>query len=155
MSVDDPRSLKDDTARADSPGRSEDGPGVISQADRDAMRRRAGELGRKLDGLRTTSVVRQPRSQEAAAASAQRSNALGQAFRISIDLMVGVGVGGGLGWVLDRQIPGMRPWGLVVGLLVGFAAGMMNVIRTARQMQKQAEPMQRAAPSVGGEPDET
>lgn len=39
-------------------------------------------------------------------------------------------VGGGLGWAIDKGL-GTSPWGLIVFLLLGFAAGVYNVIRSA------------------------
>ena len=42
----------------------------------------------------------------------------------------GVLVGAGLGWLLDRWL-GTTPWGLIVFLLLGFAAGILNVMRAA------------------------
>ena len=39
-------------------------------------------------------------------------------------------VGAGLGWLLDRVL-GITPWGLIVFLLLGFAAGVLNVMRSA------------------------
>ena len=39
-------------------------------------------------------------------------------------------VGAGLGWLIDRWL-GISPWGLIVFLLLGFAAGVLNVMRTA------------------------
>jgi len=39
-------------------------------------------------------------------------------------------VGAGLGWLLDRWL-GTTPWGLIVFLLLGFAAGVLNVMRAA------------------------
>jgi len=36
----------------------------------------------------------------------------------------------GLGWFLDR-VAGTSPWGLIVGLLLGFGAGVLNVLRSA------------------------
>jgi len=58
-----------------------------------------------------------------------------------------------LGWVLDRQL-GTTPWLLVVFLILGFAAGLSNVIRTARQMQAKAEPLQRGAKPVADDDDD-
>jgi ATP synthase protein I len=44
--------------------------------------------------------------------------------------VVGVLVGAGIGWTLDRVL-GISPWGLIVFLLLGFAAGVANVVRAA------------------------
>jgi ATP synthase protein I len=51
-------------------------------------------------------------------------------FRLSSELVAGVVVGAGLGWLIDRWL-GISPWGLIVFLLLGFAAGVLNVMRTA------------------------
>jgi ATP synthase protein I len=51
-------------------------------------------------------------------------------FRLSSELVAGVLVGAGLGWLIDRWL-GTTPWGLMVLLLLGFAAGVLNVMRTA------------------------
>ncbi len=39
-------------------------------------------------------------------------------------------VGAGLGWLIDRWL-GTQPWGLMIFLLLGFAAGVLNVMRSA------------------------
>lgn len=78
---------------------------------------------------------------------------MGQAFKIVAELIVGVVVGGGIGWALDRQL-GSAPWLLILFLLLGFAAGISNVVRVARRMQAAAEPLQRSAPSVADDDDD-
>lgn len=51
-------------------------------------------------------------------------------FKLSSELVAGVVVGAGIGWLLDRWL-GVSPWGLIVFLLLGFAAGVLNVMRSA------------------------
>jgi ATP synthase protein I len=51
-------------------------------------------------------------------------------FRLSSELVAGVLVGAGLGWLIDRWL-GISPWGLIVFLLLGFVAGVLNVMRSA------------------------
>src|ERR1700733_6362780 len=51
-------------------------------------------------------------------------------FRLSSELVAGVVVGAGLGWLIDRWV-GTSPWGLMIFLLLGFAAGVLNVMRSA------------------------
>lgn len=57
-------------------------------------------------------------------------SALARGFRLSTELVAGVIVGGIIGWLLDRWL-GISPWGMIVFLLAGFAAGVLNVIRAA------------------------
>lgn len=54
----------------------------------------------------------------------------GQALRLSSEFIAGVAVGAGLGWLIDR-LAGTSPWGLIVFLLLGFGAGVLNVMRSA------------------------
>jgi ATP synthase protein I len=51
-------------------------------------------------------------------------------FRLSSELVVGVLVGAGLGWLTDRWL-GTVPWGMFVFALLGFTAGVLNVMRQA------------------------
>jgi ATP synthase protein I len=51
-------------------------------------------------------------------------------FRLSTELIAGVVVGAAIGWALDRWL-GISPWGLIVFLLLGFAAGVVNLMRAA------------------------
>ena len=64
---------------------------------------------------------------------------LGAAFRLVTELLAAVIVGGGIGWALDRVF-GTSPLLLIVMFMLGVAAGMRNVIRTARQMNEQDRP---------------
>jgi ATP synthase protein I len=123
----------------------DNGRGKISPEDRDAFRRRASELGRRLDEAKG----REPPVQDPQA----RSTAIGIGFRIAIELVVGVVAGGFIGWLLDNQL-GTRPWLLLVFLLIGIAAGMLNVFRTAQRLQAKAERLQRTAPSVRDDEDD-
>ena len=58
------------------------------------------------------------------------TSAMARGFRLSTELVAGVLVGAGLGWLLDRWL-GNSPWGLIVFLMLGFAAGVLNVMRAA------------------------
>ena len=57
-------------------------------------------------------------------------SALARGFRLSTELVAGVVVGALIGWLLDRWL-GISPWGLIVFLLLGFTAGVLNVMRVA------------------------
>jgi ATP synthase protein I len=58
------------------------------------------------------------------------ASALARGFRLSTELVAGVLMGGAIGWLLDRWL-GISPWGMIVFLLLGFAAGVLNVMRAA------------------------
>lgn len=70
----------------------------------------------------------------------------GQALKLSSEFIAGVIVGGGLGWMIDRWL-GTSPWGLIVFLLLGFGAGVLNVMRSAGLV---AEAGIRTKPKDGG-----
>ncbi len=57
------------------------------------------------------------------------ASGLGMAFRVGTELVAGLAVGTGIGWLLDQWL-GTRPWLMVVFFFVGSAAGMLNVYRT-------------------------
>lgn len=57
-------------------------------------------------------------------------SAIGLAFRIGLELVVGVFVGFAIGWALDDWL-GTQPWGMIGFLFLGFAAGVFNVFRVA------------------------
>jgi ATP synthase protein I len=63
----------------------------------------------------------------------KRGSALGKAFQLSVELVAGVFVGGLIGWFLDNWL-GTSPLFLLIFLLLGIAAGFLNVIRATRAM---------------------
>ena len=52
------------------------------------------------------------------------------AVKISSEFIAGVVVGAALGWLIDKLF-GTGPWGLIIFLLLGFCAGVLNVLRSA------------------------
>ena len=67
---------------------------------------------------------------EARSGSKSDPSALARGFRLSTELVAGVLVGAFIGWALDKWL-GISPWGMIVFLLLGFAAGVINVMRAA------------------------
>ncbi len=51
-------------------------------------------------------------------------------FRLSSELIAGVVVGAVIGWGFDRLLS-TSPFGLIVFFLLGFVAGVVNVVRSA------------------------
>ena len=99
--------------------------GSRATADSD-LSARLRQLETQLDRKRDTAPARERRFEE----SSSGPSALGRAFRMSTEFVAGIIAGGGLGWVLDRWL-GTSPWGLIVFLMLGFAAGTFNVVRAA------------------------
>lgn len=54
----------------------------------------------------------------------------GMALRLSTEFVTAILVGAGLGWGVD-QLLGISPWGMIILLLIGFCAGVLNVLRSA------------------------
>ena len=69
-------------------------------------------------------------SKDASENRAATASGYAKGFRLSSELVAGVIVGAGLGWLTDRWF-GISPWGLIVFVLLGFAAGVLNVMRSA------------------------
>lgn len=68
--------------------------------------------------------------------SAASSKAVG--MRIGIDLFSGVVFGVVVGLALDRWL-GTAPWLMIVFIVLGTAAGILNVIRTAKEEEKKSQ----------------
>ena len=58
-------------------------------------------------------------------------------MRYGTEFIVGVAVGAALGYFIDLAL-GSLPFGLLIGTLLGFGAGTMNVVRAAKEMGERA-----------------
>jgi ATP synthase protein I len=72
---------------------------------------------------------------KAASGAPAPQSAYGFAFRIGIELVVALAVGGGIGWLLDRWL-GTLPLFLLVFFVLGAVAGLLNVFRAAKDMNR-------------------
>jgi ATP synthase protein I len=83
--------------------------------------------------------------------ASERGTAIGRAFRLSAEFVIAVIVGGGMGWLLDDWLH-TRPWLFFLFLILGMAAGIKNVLHTAKKMNAEAarHPM---APAVSDDDD--
>jgi ATP synthase protein I len=77
-------------------------------------------------------LSRKPASQksETGAPPTSDGSGLARGLRLSSELVAGVVVGAIIGWALDHWV-GISPWGLIVFVLLGFAAGVRNIVRAA------------------------
>ncbi|MEM9676768.1 MAG: AtpZ/AtpI family protein [Pseudomonadota bacterium] len=90
---------------------------------------RLERLRAKLDAGRKEDAVAKKNEQ----ASAESKKSMAQAFRLSSEFIAGIVVGGGIGYLIDTVF-GTSPWGLIVFLLLGFCAAVVNVLRAAGLM---------------------
>lgn len=66
--------------------------------------------------------------------SSSTYSGIGQALKLSSEFVGGVAVGAAIGWGLDTWL-GTTPFGLIVFLMLGFAAGVLNLMRSAGLIQ--------------------
>ena len=126
-------------------GKPGQGPrGELTPEERAALEKRSSELGRKLG------EARQPGngSRKASSHNGGKGEAMGRALRLSAELIGGIVVGSAIGWYLDGLLGNQKPYLFILFFLLGAAAGMMNVIRSA--MREKTPPL----PSVKDERDE-
>ena len=60
---------------------------------------------------------------------------IGTAFKLSTELVSAVAVGTIIGFILDNTF-GTKPWLILIFFFVGVIAGIANVIKSAKNMQK-------------------
>ena len=65
----------------------------------------------------------------------QKNSNFGQAFKLSTELVAAVAVGTIIGFILDDWF-GTKPWLILIFFFVGVVAGITNVIKSAKNMQK-------------------
>ena len=63
------------------------------------------------------------------------SSSIGAAFKLSTELVSAVALGTIIGFILDKTF-GTKPWLIIIFFFVGVVAGIINVVRSAKNMQK-------------------
>jgi ATP synthase protein I len=95
-------------------------------ADDAALDARLRRLGDRLGALKP-----KPREPEEESASlAENPSNLARALRLSSEFVAGIILGGFIGWLID-WLTGWSPWGMIIFLMIGFAAGTLNAMRSA------------------------
>jgi ATP synthase protein I len=111
------------TKGPDETGKTGPGPGENPELSDHDLERRRHELEASLAARRRTASL-------GGDARTSGATGYGQAIKLSSEFIAGVAVGAGLGWIVDR-FAGTSPFGLIVFLLLGFGAGVLNVMRSA------------------------
>jgi ATP synthase protein I len=106
--------------------------------DEAALSARLGNLDRRLSKMGDSRKIETDQSGSEQDAAQSKASAMAMGLRLSSELVAGVLVGSALGWGFDRLLS-TSPWGLIVFLLLGFTAGVINVMRAAGVMAKQSE----------------
>ncbi len=65
----------------------------------------------------------------------KNTSSLGKALKISTEMIAAVIIGTIIGFILDNSFDS-KPWLTLIFFFVGVAAGILNVVRLAKQMQK-------------------
>lgn len=100
-------------------------------------------LGDRLDDMRRRETAKKPES---------GPSPMGVALRFGSEMMSGLLVGGGIGWGLDYLF-GTKPILLIVFFVLGAAAGIRNVMRSAKELNERAA-AQANMPPAPAEDDE-
>jgi ATP synthase protein I len=97
---------------------------TLSAEQREALAKRAADIGAKIETAKTRHAT--PHG------NGRQGDAMARGLKISAELIGGVVVGGGMGWLLDKWL-GTFPLLFIVFFLLGSAAGMLNIIRQAKR----------------------
>ncbi|APO66612.1 AtpZ/AtpI family protein [Rhizobium mongolense] len=97
----------------------------------ESLEKRRAQLGAKLKAKRIDAG--EDEANEARAEVSRKGYA--EAMKLSSEFISAIVVGALLGYLLDRFV-GTAPWGLIVLLLLGFCAGVLNVLRAAGKVAK-------------------
>ncbi|MGN6769761.1 MAG: AtpZ/AtpI family protein [Rhizobiaceae bacterium] len=108
-----------DETGGNEPGKNSPSPVSDSELDR-----------RRLQLDRALARQRQERREGEQRAKSGIASGYAAALRLSSEFIAGILFGAGIGWVIDR-FAGTSPWGLIVFLLLGFCAGILNILRSA------------------------
>jgi len=101
-----------------------------SSSDEAALSARLGSLDQRLSEIRGSRKVETDQLGAGSGNGAARASAMALGFRLSSELIAGVVVGALIGWGIDH-VASTSPWGLIVMVLLGFTAGVVNVVRSA------------------------
>lgn len=108
--------------------------GNLSPEDIAEFKRRASELGTRIDSVQAGKLAEIEEQQD----RANRSRGMAYGLRMSTELVAAILVGGFMGYMLDTWL-GTMPWLSLVFIMLGFSAGVLNILRTFQRMQADIE----------------
>jgi len=110
------------------------GPGQrqMSPEEKAAFEGRISDLGQLLDKVKAERKA----DADADLDAEMRGRGMAYGMRMAAELVAAVIVGGAIGYGLDRWL-GTTPWLFLLFFVLGFAAGVLNVVRAYEKMQKE------------------
>lgn len=104
---------------------------------------RKKSLDERIAALKQTHTAEKPHQEE-------HYSQANIAWRMVTELVAGLGIGFGIGYGLDVVL-GTRPFLMVLFILLGFAAGVKTMMRTANEIQRkrQEESAEKETPDAG------
>lgn len=117
------------------PDRANDqGPGRrrMSREEKAAFQDRVSDLGGRLDKIK----AQRETDAHADLDAEMRGRGMAYGMRMAAELVAAVIVGALIGYGLDFWL-GSKPWLFLVFFFLGFAAGVLNVVRAYERMQKE------------------
>jgi ATP synthase protein I len=101
----------------------------VTEKPEESLEARLKRLGENIASKRTDA------SDKAEERAAESRKGYAEAMKLSSEFIAGILVGAFLGYLLDH-FAGTGPWGMIVLLLLGFCAGILNVLRSAGLVAK-------------------
>ena len=94
---------------------------------------------KKFDVLSTRlKIAKEKANRNSSINNKKNTSSLGTALKLSTEMVAAVLVGSIIGFILDNWFDS-KPWLTVIFFFVGAAAGILNVIRSAKLMQKNSD----------------
>jgi ATP synthase protein I len=95
-----------------------------------------GDISSRLDELSTRLDAEKREHQKAEAPSANYGKAqdYSKGYRLVSEFVAGILVGAAVGYGLDRLFNTRGPWFMIIFLMVGFGAGILNMARAANRV---------------------
>ncbi|MGO4704706.1 AtpZ/AtpI family protein [Microvirga sp. 2MCAF38] len=125
-----PRRFEKENAMADPTKRNDENGHKPTSSDDADLSARLKSLDARIEKV----SAQHAEAKESQTRPASDTSAVGQAFRLSAEFVSGVIAGGIIGFIVDRLFA-TSPWGLVICVILGFCAGMFNLLRAAGLMK--------------------
>jgi ATP synthase protein I len=108
------------------PGKLPENPAPPVAGDEKSLASRSARLGAVL----AEKEAEERKDRDAAGRRRESAGGMAYAVKMSSEFIAGIVVGAVIGWMIDK-FAGTTPWGLIIFLLLGFCAGVLNILRTA------------------------